>query len=291
MKPERFKYGFGLQDVMFRIGPAGVPLQSKERSSLAGIQVTADLGLDAMELEFVHGCRMKDETAAEIGRLAKEKNVSLSCHASYYLNLLSPEAGTLKKTQSELNRTAEVLELCGGKRIVFHSGFYLKMDHPSAYAAMKMQYKALAQTIADNGFNVVLAPEVTGKKSQFGSVEELYGLAADLGYDKIQPAIDWGHVHARDNGALNKPEDFARVLETVEKFVGKEGLRTLHCHVEGIEFTEKGERRHLRITEGPPDYKMLLKVLKEYKCAGTLICESPAMEDDALILQQAWKKA
>ncbi len=275
---------------MFRIGPAGVPLRSKERSSLAGIQVTKDLGLDAMELEFVHGCRMKDESAAQIGTLAKKLDVSLSCHASYYLNLLSPEAATLKKTQAELTRTAEVLELCGGKRIVFHSGFYLKMDHTSAYAAMKAQYQALAKTIADNGFNVVLAPEVTGKKSQFGSVEELYGLAEEIGYDQIRPAIDWGHVHARDNGALNKPEDFEKVLQTVEKHVGKEGLRTLHCHVEGINFTEKGERNHLRITEGPPDYKILLKVLKEYKCAGTLICESPAMEDDALILQKEWKK-
>ncbi|MBI5225915.1 TIM barrel protein [Candidatus Micrarchaeota archaeon] len=275
---------------MFRFGPAGVPLRSKERSSLAGIQVTKELGLDAMELEFVHGCRLKDETASEIGQLAKKLDISLSCHASYYLNLLSPEPTTLKKTQAELARTAEVLELCGGKRIVFHSGFYLKRDHPSAYAAMKAQYKALAQTISDNGFNVVLAPEVTGKKSQFGSVEELYGLAQEIGYDKIQPAIDWGHVHARDNGALNTPDDVRRNLETVEKHVGKEGLRTLHCHIEGINFTEKGERNHLRITEGPPDYKMLLAVFKEFNCGGTLICESPAMEDDALILQKEWEK-
>lgn len=275
---------------MFRIGPAGVPLRSKERSSLAGIQVTADLGLDAMELEFVHGCRMKDESALEIGKIAKKLDVSLSCHASYYLNLLSPNEATLKKTISELERTAEVLHLAGGRRIVFHSGFYLKTDGKTAYGQMKTHYKALSQFIIDRGFNVVLAPEVTGKKSQFGSVEELYGLAEDIGYDRIQPAIDWGHVHARDNGALNKPEDFANVLETVEKHVGKEGLNSLHCHVEGINFTEKGERNHLRITEGPPDYKMLLKVLKEFKCAGTLICESPAMEDDALILQKEWKK-
>lgn len=273
---------------MFRFGPAGVPLCSKERTSSAGIRTTAELGLDAMELEFVHGCRMNDETAAEIGATAKKLDVSLSCHASYYLNLLSPEPAKLGKTLQELERTAYVLDLCGGKRLVFHSGFYLKMDSIAAYATMKTQYKALAKTIADNGYSVVLAPEVTGKKSQFGSVEELYGLAADVGYDKIQPAIDWGHVHARDNGALNQPDDFAKVLQTVEKHTGKEGLKSLHCHVEGINFTEKGERNHLRITDGPPDYKMLLNVLKEHNCAGTLICESPAMEDDALILQKEW---
>lgn len=272
-----------------RFGPAGVPLQSKERSSLAGVQVTADLGLDAMELEFVHGCHMKNESAQQIGALAKKLGVSLSCHASYYLNLLSPEKPKLEKTLKELTRTAEVLHAAGGNRIVFHSGFYLSMDREKAYAAMKKQCAALAQTIQESGWDAVLAPEVTGKKSQFGSLEEVYGLAADLGYGQIKPCIDWGHVHARDNGALNKPEDVERVLETVEKFVGKEGLKSLHCHIEGINFTEKGERNHLRITEGPPDYKMVLKALKKFKCDGTLICESPAMEEDALILHKAWK--
>ncbi|MDP2717907.1 MAG: TIM barrel protein [Candidatus Micrarchaeota archaeon] len=274
-----------------RFGPAGVPLCSKERSSIAGIGVTADLGLNAMELEFVHGCRMKDESARQIGDLAKKRDVSLSCHASYYLNLLSPEPAKREKTIAELKRTAHVLDQCGGKRLVFHSGFYLKMDHGKAYAAMKARYQSLSKYIADAGLGVVLAPEVTGKKSQFGSVQELYGLAEDIGYDKIQPAIDWGHVHARDNGALNTPEDFEKVLETVEKTVGKEGLKTLHCHVEGIHFTEKGERNHLRITEGPPDYRMLIKTLKKFKCDGTLISESPAMEEDALILQNEWQNA
>ncbi|MBI4360431.1 TIM barrel protein [Candidatus Micrarchaeota archaeon] len=274
-----------------RFGPAGVPIRSNQRSSLAGVQVTADLGLDAMELEFVHGCRMNDESAKAVGAMAKEKGVSLSCHASYYLNLLSPEKNKLEKTLHELTRTAEVLALAGGKRIVFHSGFYLGMNPAKAYAAMKKQYEALAKTISKNDWNAVLAPEVTGKKSQFGSLEEVYGLAADIGYDKIQPCIDWGHVHARDNGALNQPEEFEKVLETVEKFVGKEGLKTLHCHIEGIRFTEKGERNHLRITEGPPDYKQIIRALKTFKCDGTLICESPAMEDDALLLQKAWKTA
>ncbi len=272
-----------------RFGPAGVPIRSKERSSAAGIQVTADLGLSAMELEFVHGCRMKDETAHAIGVLSKKLDVSLSCHASYYLNLLSPEPVKLEKSVRELTRTAHVLQMTGGKRIVFHSGFYLGRNHQKAYAAMKKQYETLAKSISKNGWGVVLAPEVTGKKSQFGSVDELYRLAEDIGYDKIQPAIDWGHVHARDNGALNTPDDFRKVLQTVEKRAGKEGLRTLHCHVEGINFTEKGERNHVRITEGPPDYKMLISVLKEFKCDGTLISESPAMEDDALILQKEWK--
>ncbi len=272
---------------MLKFGPAGIPVRCTG-GSVEGIKCTGSLGLEAMELEFVQGCRMKDESAIECGLAAKEAGVSLSCHASYYLNLLSPEPPKLKRTHSELERTAEVLSLAGGSRLVFHAGFYLKLDVPSAYEKMKVEMKALVKAVEGKG--VFLAPEVTGKESQFGSLEELYRLAEDVGYDKVRPAIDWGHIHARDNGSLQEKGDFTNVLEVVERHVGKEGLRTLHCHMEGIEFTEKGERRHLRLAEGPPDYRLLLEALREFKCGGTVISESPAMEDDALVLQKAWKK-
>ena len=272
---------------MMRFGPAGVPLGCKERSSLSGIACTADLGLDAMELEFVHGCRMTLEKAKECGQLAQKRNVSLSAHASYYLNLISPEEGTLEKSKQQLQTTAKVMDAAGGGRIAIHSGFYLKRTPSEAYPKMLAAYKDLLERT--EGLNATFAPEVMGKQSQFGTVEEVYSLAEDLGYDRLRPTIDWGHIHARSNGTLlNKKEEFAGVLGTVEKAVGNEGLKTLHCHVEGIEFTEKGERRHLPLEEGPPSYKMLIEVLKEFKCDGTLICESPLLEKDALRLKNAW---
>lgn len=273
---------------MLRFGPAGVPLSCKERSSLAGISCTADLGLDAMELEFVHGCRMTLETGKACGEAAKKRNVSLSAHASYYLNLLSPESATLEKSKKQLEVTAQVMDAAGGGRIAIHSGFYLKLSPKDAYPKMRDAFRDLLEKT--RGLNATFAPEVMGKHGQFGTVEEVFRLAQDLGYDRIRPTIDWGHVHARSNGkTLNTQEEFEAVLVKVEKAVGKEGLKTLHCHVEGIEFSEKGERRHLPLEEGPPSYKLLLSALKAFKCEGTLICESPLMEKDALLLQKAWK--
>ncbi|MBI5036273.1 TIM barrel protein [Candidatus Micrarchaeota archaeon] len=271
---------------MFRFGPAGIPLEC-EGTSIDGVRCTASLGLDAMELEFVHGCRMKKENAEEIGAEAKKLDISLSAHGSYYLNLLSPEKQKLGRTKAELAKTAETLHLAGGKRLVFHAGFYLGMEKSKAYELMKKNMNALLEKTKD--FDVFLAPEVMGKESQFGSLEEVFGLAGDLGYDKVRPCIDWGHYHARNRGVLKEKKDFARVLELVEKKAGKEGLKTLHCHVSGIEFTEKGERRHLPLSSKQPDFILLLEALKEFKCSGTLICESPLIEKDALLLKETWE--
>ncbi len=273
-----------------RFGTAGVPVSCKERSSYAGIQCAKDLGLDAFELEFVQGCRMKPEKGTECGELAKKLGISLSCHASYYLNFLSPENAKLEKSHKEMMTTARVINSAGGGRMAFHTAFYLGMPADKAYDKVKTEFKQLLSNIKKEDLNATLAPEVTGKPSQFGSVEELYKLAEDIGYDKIKPTIDWGHVHARENGRIKGKASYVEVLELIEKRVGKEGLKTLHCHMESINFTEKGERNHLTMDHDVPPYKPLAEALHEFKCDGTIISESPNIEKDALYMKNIFEK-
>ena len=58
------------------------------------------------------------------------------------------------------------------------------------------------------------------------------------------------------------------------------GIKHLHSHFSGIEWTPKGERRHL-ITEAK-DIKELLKSLLKHKADVTIINESPDPFGDAL---------
>ena len=37
-------------------------------------------------------------------------------------------------------------------------------------------------------------------------------------------------------------------------------------------------------------YKELFKALHDCNCAGRILCESPEMENDALVMQKAWEK-
>ncbi len=269
-----------------KFGTAGVPLSCKERSSIAGIACVRELGLDAFEFEFVHGCKMGKEKAKEAGEVAKKNKVSLSAHASYYLNLISPEKVKHDKTVNEILFTAEILDAAGGDRLVFHPGFYLKMSQADAYERIKKELLNIVREINDRGLKVHLAPETTGKPTAFGSFEDLFSLAQEIGYDYIRPTVDWAHVHARDNGRIKGKESYVLLLEYMENKVGKEALKTLHCHMSSIHFTAKGEAHHLTMDHDVPPFRPLAEALHDFKCDGTIICESPAIEKDALYMQK-----
>ena len=85
-------------------------------------------------------------------------------------------------------------------------------------------------------------------------------------------------------------EEFRDALEALEEGLGRAWLDDAHMHVQGIEYTEKGERRHLNLRESDMNYKDLLRVLKEYRVRGLLICESPNLEEDALLLKRSYAR-
>jgi deoxyribonuclease-4 len=72
-------------------GTAGVPVSAKSRSTEAGIERIAELGLGCMEVEFVQGVKMSPQVAASVGELAAKKKVVLAAHGPYFINLNAVE--------------------------------------------------------------------------------------------------------------------------------------------------------------------------------------------------------
>jgi deoxyribonuclease IV len=69
-------------------------------------------------------------------------------------------------------------------------------------------------------------------------------------------------------------------------------LNSLHSHFTSIEFTDKGERRHHALSEdnyGPP-LEPLLEEIAERGWNVTVICETPLLDEDALLMQKAYNK-
>jgi deoxyribonuclease-4 len=64
----------------------------------------------------------------------------------------------------------------------------------------------------------------------------------------------------------------------------------MHIHVSGIAYGKKGEIKHLNLKESDLQYVELLKALKDYEARGLVICESPDLEEDALLLQETYHK-
>jgi deoxyribonuclease-4 len=64
----------------------------------------------------------------------------------------------------------------------------------------------------------------------------------------------------------------------------------MHIHVAGISYGSKGELKHLNLEESDLRYVELLKALRDYDAKGLVICESPNLEEDALLLQETYSK-
>jgi len=275
-----------MQRLLF--GTAGIPHSAKERSSAGGIARIRELGLDAMELEFVYGVKMTPAAASEVRKSMEENKVSLSVHAPYYINLNSADRQKLGLSRHNILQSCKIGALCGAESIVFHPGFYLEDSKEATFAHIKAALEKVLEEANGEKLPVVLCPETTGKPSQFGSLEELLELHSQI--PGISLTVDFSHLHARGNGCLKTQADFNAVLEKMEK-CDSALLKRMHIHASGINYSAKGERNHLNFQESGNTFNhlLLLNALKEFTCSGTVICESPSIEDDALLLQSAFK--
>ena len=267
-------------------GTAGIPLSSFPQDTPGGIKRVAELGLGCMEMEFVRGIYLKKAATAEnVMDTALKEKVFLSVHAPYYINLNAHEEYKLRASKRMILDSARMAFLSGALDVVFHAGFYLGDPPQLTYDNIRRSIEEILEHLEDEGVRVTLRPELSGKPSQFGSLEEILTLSAEL--EGVAPCIDFAHCHAR-SGAFNSYDEFTSVLEKVREKLGIEALHKLHLHISGIEYGQKGERKHLTLNDSDFNYRELLKALVNHGVAGLVICESPNLEEDAILLKTAY---
>lgn len=267
---------------------AGIPISTIPRDTANGIAQIKKLGLSAMELEFVQSVFISKEKAPEIKKIVDEHQVVLTCHASYFINLNAAESEKRGASRSRIMQAAKILDACNGYSVCFHPGYYLGMEPKIVYKNVKEQLTRVLEEVKTLGLKVWIRPETTGKGAQFGTVEELCDLSAE--FDQVLPVVDFSHLHARTNGKYNTKEEFTQVMELIEKKLGKVALKNMHIHLSGIEYGPKGEKNHLNLKDSDMNYKDLLKVLNDFDVKGVLVCESPNIEEDTLMLQKEYEK-
>ena len=251
---------------MIKIGPAG----SEGLGNIKGIRKVARMKLDCMEVEFTYGVRMSLEIAREVGALAKSKGITLSVHAPYYINLASDEKEKVIASKQRILDSCQRAHALGARNVVFHAGFYQKKTASQTYALIKKAILEIQKKISKNKWKVQLCPEITGKPSQFGSLEELLKLKKETG---CGICVDFAHLYARHQGDI----DYTKILRKLPK--------KFHAHFSGIEYGPKGERKHLKTTKKffEPLAEALLKTRRDI----TLICESPQPYKDAAMMKRA----
>ncbi len=269
-------------------GTAGIPLSAKKPDTVNGILQVKELGLGAMELEFVQGVRLPQERTPEVKQAAEKNNVVLTCHAPYFINLNSADQKKLAASKHHILEACRRLDACGGWSACFHAGYYLKQPKEEVYRRIQKNIQEILKMLQNEGISVWVRPELTGKPTQWGDLDEILRISAEC--ERVLPCLDVAHYHARSNGKQNSYEEFSKALEEIEKQLGREALNNMHIHVAGIAYGPKGEKHHLPLRASDFQYEALCQAWKDFKTRGVVICESPLMEKDALLLQQTYNQ-
>lgn len=270
-------------------GTAGIPLSTpKPATSVNGVVRVKELGLDAMELEFVRGVKMSDELAYKVRSVSEATRIVLTAHAPYYINLNSPDKSKVEASINRILDTARIAYKAGGWSIVFHPAYYGKDSAEIVYDRVKEALKRVVEVLKDEGVEVWVRPETSGGLAEFGSLEEVVRLSQEI--ENVLPCIDFAHIHARSKGRYNSYDEFVEILSYLEKELGKDILKNMHMHFSGIEYGDKGEVKHLNLEESDFKYRELAKALKDYLIEGVIISESPNIEGDAMLLKRVYNE-
>ncbi len=264
-------------------GTAGTPVSSRGNDSISGIRKVHELGLGCMELEFVRGVKMGEKTAHAVVDIAERLNVQLSVHAPYYINL-NAEGETLSASRERILLSARIGAICGAKNVVVHAGFMQDDTREAVYEKIKNQLIEITKRLKSEGVAVTLRIETMGRKSQFGSLDDVLDITE---VDGVLPCIDFSHLHAV-TGKNNSRDEFASILARVEDRLGRQGLENMHIHVSGIGYSEKGEKSHLVFAESDFKYKELAAAFVDFDIKGMVISESPNLEVDALAMKREY---
>ena len=272
-----------------KFGPGGL---GGVKQAIGNLESFARLGLKACEVEFTYGVYIKNKKdAVSIGKVAKKLGIELSIHAPYWINLNSKEKAKVEASKKRILKSCEIGHYlsCGKKvNIVFHCGYYgdslslekkdsleakklvlgkrtsqIRASKELAYDNIKLRIQEIMESVKQKKWDVVLCPEIIGKKNVFGSIEEIARLVDETGCGFC---IDFAHVLARYG-----EHKFDLLKKSFKQ-------KKWHCHFSGIEFGEKGEKRHLDTK--PEHWKSLFKRLPRGK-EIVIISESPRPVEDS----------
>ena len=272
---------------MLHFAVAGVPASTPgSGGTIKGLQHAHSLGITAMEMEWVQRVPKNIERIQEIKKVASNLNIYLTVHAPYFINLNAKEKEKLEASKVRIWDALEMAELAGAHSVCVHPAFYLGMDPAVVFENVREATRDIMSKKDSLFPNVNLAYETMGKISQFGTLEEVLKISNEFG---IYPTIDTAHMHARTNGAWNTTKEWNVLFDTYQKYLGKKSLQTMHMHYSGIEYTEKGERKHLPLEESDANWKDFLHVLHDRGIGGSLVCESPIQEKDTLLLKKEYE--
>lgn len=281
---------------MIKFGPSGcceLFLEQGHKSTIEEPKWLSELGLDCFEYSFGKGVRISQATANLIGEEFKKYNIEISVHAPYFINFATEDEIKANNNIRYLTDSINALINFGGKRVVFHPGSPMKLDRKVAFDILLKRVDNFLEVFYESELSkdIIICPETMGKLGQLGDLDEIIRICK---LDKIfTPCIDFGHLNARENGLFFVKDDYKKVLDKLLDNLGEERVSNMHIHFSKIEYSAKGEVRHLTFADdkyGPP-FEPLMEALFDYKLQPYIACESAGTQTmDALTMKKYYNK-
>ncbi|MBQ1278955.1 MAG: TIM barrel protein [Clostridia bacterium] len=274
-----------------KFGPAGNSISFTKMGYKHSLQVPEYLekmGLNAFEYQCGRGVNIGLDKATALGEKAREKGITLSLHAPYYISMSSVEEEKRLNSINYILSSARAVNAMGGNRIVVHTGSCGKITREYALElAIDTMKKALDALDNENLGHIHICPETMGKVNQLGTLDEVMALCTID--ERLIPCIDFGHLNARDLGCFKTISDYETVFKTIENLLGNDRLKTFHSHFSKIEYTTGGEKKHLTFADTVygPDFEPVMELTAKYGCSPTFICESDGTQaEDAAAMRK-----
>ncbi|MBQ6815664.1 MAG: TIM barrel protein [Clostridia bacterium] len=278
-----------------KFGPAGNSLSFSKMGYKHSLQVPEyieKLGLDAFEYQCGRGVNIGLEKAEQLGALAKEKNITLSLHAPYYISMSSVEEEKRLNSVNYILASAKAVNAMGGNRIIVHTGSCGKIPRETALDLAIDTMKIALKALDENGLSHIrICPETMGKINQLGTLHEVLELCKLD--ERLLPCIDFGHLNARTLGGLKTYSDFENIFNSIENELGISRLKEFHSHFSKIEYTTGGEKKHLTFDDNifGPNFEPVMELTAKKQCSPIFICESDGTQaEDALIMKNYYKE-
>jgi deoxyribonuclease-4 len=278
-----------MSEQSFRFGTVGSPKSNPKKpgGSVGATMHMPTLGLNALELGWVRSVRVSEKTCANIRNSAEEHDVAISVHAPYFINLNADDE-EWPKSRKRLMDAAHFGNLAGATDIIFHPGSYFGKPPEEVLPIAIERLQACIDELRSGDNPAILRPETMGKSAMLGSLTDTVEMSVAI--EGVEPCVDFPHLHARTgDGSMNSYDEWIAALKEYEDALGTEALQRLHIHLSGIEYTPKGEKEHLTIEESDLNLEAILRALKDMKCGGRILCESPILEEDAVLIKEKWE--
>lgn len=244
------------------------------------------IGLDAYEYEAGNGLSATNETLIAIGKAASENDIQMSYHTPYFISLSGVVEEKGLNSIKYIDESLKAAKLLGAKTIVVHTGSAAKISRDEA---MRLASDTLIKTLNKvDTYGIKIGLETMGKINQLGTLDEVIELCRID--SSLVPVIDFGHLNARSIGEMfNSADDYLRIFDKIDRILSPEIARNVHCHFSKIEWTNRGEKKHLTFDDKiyGPKFEPLMRVIADNGLTPTIICESAGTQsDDALTMKK-----